>query len=304
MFVAARAGIGKSGVSGKQILFGGLAPRAFLPRPGQRATQPVTFLQDMLCLDKSDKPLKGAAAKARQCTGKFTKIDATGFAYHPYTVAGGPFVKPTSPDDAPIAYLKRIYRVLDAASKYKRLTKHHLPLWNAEFGYQSDPPDVFQTSISKIPGFLNTAEYLSYKDPRIKTYHQFQLIDDASNTSAPVGSSDRYAGFQSGLRFEDGSKKFGVYNAYELPFMVFKTGSGSSVKIWGGLRKVQPGTQVEIQAKSGGSFKTLKTLTVGGRYFNTTVSTAGASSMNYRFVVGNDESRTTKPGKQVKASSN
>jgi hypothetical protein len=304
LYIAGRAGLSRSGtVSGDQILFGGLAPRAFLPKPGQRATQPVTFLQDMLCLDKTNKPLKGAAAKARSCTGTFKKIDATGLAYHPYTVAGGPLVKPTSLDDAPIAYLKRIYRVLDAASKYKRLTKKKLPLWDAEFGYQSDPPDIFQTSISKIPGFLNTAEYLSYKDSRVKTYHQFQLIDDASNTKAPVGSSDRYGGFQSGLRFENGDKKFGVYNAYELPFMVFKTASSSTVKVWGGVRNKQPGVPVEIQVKSGSSFKTVKTINTGGRYFNTTISAAGAGSKNYRFVVGNNESRTTKPGKAVKASS-
>jgi hypothetical protein len=304
MYVAARDGLRKApGTSGDQILFGGLAPRAFLPKPGQRATQPVTFLQDFFCLDKTNKPLKGAAAKARECTGKYKKIDATGFAYHPYTVAGGPLVKPTSLDDAPIAYLKRIYRVLDKAAAYKRLSKRKIPLWNAEFGYQSDPPDIFQASISKIPGFLNTAEYLSYKDPRVKTYHQFQLIDDAATVSAPVGSSDRYAGFQSGLRFEDGSRKFGVYTGYQFPLMVFKTTLSSTVKVWGGVRAKQPGVPIEVQAKIGGSFKTLKTINTGGRYFNTVIKTSGAASKNYRLLVGDDESRTTKPVKQVKASS-
>ena len=303
MYRAARAGLTKSGTtSGDQILFGGLAPRAFLPKPGQRATQPVTFLQDMLCLDKTNKPLKGAAAKARKCTGTFKKVDATGFAYHPYTVANGPGVKPTSPNDAPIAYLKRIYRVLDAASKYKRLTKRKLPLWNAEFGFQSDPPDIYQSSISKIPGFLNTSEYLSYKDSRVKTYHQFQLIDDAANTKAPVGSTDRYAGFQSGLRFDDGAKKFGV--------------SGSNSRSWSSRPRraarsrsgaahlhaaKQPGVPIEVQAKVGSSWKTLKTINTGGRYFNTTINTSGAASKNYRFTVGSQESRTTKPAKQVKA---
>ncbi|MGH2906609.1 MAG: hypothetical protein ACRDKI_07545 [Solirubrobacterales bacterium] len=302
MYVEARAGLQRGGAGHDQILFGGLAPRAFLPKVGQRATQPLRFLRDMFCLDDKLKPLKGKPAKARSCTGKFKKIDATGFAYHPYSVAGGPLIKPTSPDDAPIAYLKRLYRVLDAAAKYKRLSKRNMPLWDAEFGYQSNPPDIYATSISKIPGFLNTAEYLSYKDPRVKTYHQFQLIDDAGNSDAPL--IERYGGFQSGLRFEDGSKKFGVYNAYQLPFMVFKTKSSGTVKIWGGARLKQPGATIEIQIKSGSSFKTVKTLNAGGgRYFNTTLKTAGAASKSFRFVIGTDESRTTKPVAPVKASS-
>jgi hypothetical protein len=195
--------------------------------------------------------------------------------------------------------------VLDKAAAYKRLSKRRIPLWNGEFGYQSDPPDTFQSSISKIPGFLSAAEYLSFKDSRVKTYHQFQLFDDATNSSAAVGSSDRYAGFQSGLRFEDGAKKFGVYNAYELPFLVSKTRSARQVSVWGGVRaKVSGTTPVEIQVKSG-SFKTVKTVYVTNarRYFTTTVKMSGAASKTYRFVVGNKESRSTKPSKPVKASS-
>jgi hypothetical protein len=304
MYLSARAAMDRSGAANDEILFGGLAPRAFLPKVGVRATQPLRFLRDFFCLDDKLKPLRGRAAKARSCTGKYKRINATGFAYHPYTVPAGPFIKPTSPDDAPIAYMKRIYRVLDRAAKYKRLSRKRMPLWDAEFAYQSNPPDINQTSIGKIPGFLNTAEYLSYKDPRIKTYAQFQLIDDAADLSQPVGSKDRYGGFQSGLKFESGERKPGVYAAYRMPLMVFKTASPNVVKVWGDVRAKIPGTQsVEIQTVGGGS-KTVASVTTNPLgYFNATIKLKGAARKSFRAQANGISSRTAKPGKAVRASS-
>lgn len=303
IYVAAHAALVHSGHGGDTILFGGLAPRAFLPRVGQRATQPLRFLRDFFCLGDDLKPLTGRAAKLRSCTGKFAKISASGFAYHPYTVAGGPSIRPTSLDDAPIANLKRVYRVLDRAAALRRLSNRRMPLWSAEFAYQSDPPDLYQTRIGKIPGFLNTSEYISYRDSRVKTYSQYQLYDEPLDTSFSVGDNDRYGGFQSGLRFADGDKKTDVYRAYQMPLMIFKR-TGATVTVWGCLRAAVAGASIEIEVKQGSDWSTVGTATVNNPmgYFIQPVTVPGANGKTFRLKYNNVYSREAKPGKPVKAS--
>jgi hypothetical protein len=305
IYVEAHTALINSGHANDEILFGALAPRALKARPGQRATQPIRFLRDFFCLSEKLKPLHGRDAKLRSCTGRYKKIIATGFVYHPYTVAGGPGVPPLHKDDAPIAYLKRVYRVLDRAGALKRLSSKRIPLWNGEFAFQSDPPDFFQTPIGKVPGFLNQSEYLSYRDFRVKTYAQYQLYDEPINKSLPVSNTRRYAGFQSGLRFEDGRKKFGVWAAYEFP-MVVTPKTRSSVVVWGCLRAKPNGPQIlDIQVKKGSGWSTVSTATVNNPlgYFTRTVKVLGAAKKTFRLKFNDIVSRSSKPGKALKASS-
>ena len=132
MYIEAQNRILAQGLAGRQLLFGALAPRANAPTDGQRATQPVRFMRDFFCLDDKLKPLKGAAARARSCTGKYQKVRATGYAYHPYTTKNGPQERAKFADDAPIAYMKRIYKVLDEAYAYKRISVPRIPSWHDE----------------------------------------------------------------------------------------------------------------------------------------------------------------------------
>lgn len=303
IYLKAHTALINNGHSDSTILFGGLAPRALPPKPGQRATQPIRFLRDLFCLDEKLKPLKGKAAKMRECTGSFSKIQASGFAYHPYTVAGGPAVKPVSADDAPIGWLRRVYKVLDRAAALKRLSRKRIPLWNGEFAFQSNPPDFFQTPIGKVPAYLNTSEWLSYADRRVQTYTQYQLFDEPLDKSEPVTSTNRYSGFQSGLLFDDGRQKSGVYDAFRLPLMVF-TKNGSSVTVWGCLRTKGPGAEtVEIQVKQGSSFRTISTVRVtnAAGYFKKVVKLSGAAKKTFRLKAGNIMSRRSLPVAPVKA---
>ena len=63
-YIAAQKALVKSGHANDTILFGGLAPRAFLPKVGQRATQPLRFLRDFFCLDEKLKPSEGTRCEA------------------------------------------------------------------------------------------------------------------------------------------------------------------------------------------------------------------------------------------------
>lgn len=304
IYVEAQKALVRSGHGSDTILFGALAPRAFLPKVGQRATQPLRFLRDMFCLDDKLKPLKGRAAKMRSCTGKYSKIIASGFAYHPYTVAAGPGVRPTDRDDAPIAYLKRIYRVLDRAAALKRLSKRKIPLWNAEFAFQTNPPDINQSRLAAVPAYMNTSEYLTYADRRVQNYMQYQLFDEPLNTDFSVADSKRYGGFQSGLRFADGEKKLEVYRAWQMPLMVLK-GRGNRVTIWGTRRAVSDAPEVEIQVKSGSDWTTVATVSplAAAGYFKQSVSVPGANGKTFRLKSGDVYSRQAKAVPTPKSSS-
>lgn len=289
MYRAAYASLVRAGLPTSAILFGELLPRA-RKKELRRKAMPVRFLRDFFCLDTKGAKLKGANARKAGCSG-FTPIKTGGLAYHPYSMAGGPLVKEEFADNATIYYLKRIERVLDQAYKQRRLAKRKLPIYGSEFGFQSSPPDIYMTPIRKIPGFLNVSEYLSYKFSRVKTYSQYLLFDDANLDS-----------FQSGLRFVDGTKKPGVYDAYQMPFCVFK-GRGNTVTVWGGLRSATTTQSVDIQIKTGSTWTTVQSIAVRPPlgYFERRITVAGANSKTFRVHWNGMTSRQSKPGKPVTA---
>lgn len=303
MYQEAYEGLVAAGAGADQIFFGELLP---ISSPAKKSTgniPPVTWLLDFFCLDKKLKKLKGSAAKLRGCS-KFKRINAAGFAYHPYTRPVRPFVSDSRYDNAPIVNMKRIYKVLDAAAKAKRIRKG-MKVYNSEFGFQSDPPDPIWASIQRIPEYLNLSEFLSYKDGRLMTYSQYQLRDDPLRREFGIADTRRYAGFQMGLYFEDGRRKSNVYEAYQLPIVVSKTRRSSAVKIWGAGRALPTGTSFEVQVKVGSSFKTVKTIssTNAAGYFTTTVKRSRANKSTWRLLASGITSRSAKAATEIKASS-
>lgn len=293
MYRAAFAALARSGNGGDTILFGELLPRA--PSNGAR-TAPLTWLREFFCLDAKLKPFRGKAAKTHKCTG-FKRISTSGLSYHPYTTANGPLTRELQRNNAPLGYLKRVENVLDAAAKHRKLARKRLKIYNSEFGIQSDPPDPYQTPIRKIPLLLNTAEYLTWIDARVATYSQYLIVDDQDIASFG----------QMGLRFADGSKKEGVYQAYQTPVMVFKGKSSRNVTVWGGLRAKESGvTMAEVQYKSGGSWITATQVPVGSStgYFQRGVNVAAAASKTWRVSWSGGTSREAKPGKRVRPYTN
>lgn len=294
MYQSAYDGLVRAGRGGATILFGELLPRAIKPRETNATTPPLMWLRDFFCIDAQGKALRGSAARKHGCSG-FRKIRTSGLAYHPYTPPIGPIYRETKDraDSATIFYLKRVERLLDQAYKQRRVNKRRMQIFSSEFGFQSDPPDINFTRISKIPGFLNISEYLSYKDPRVATYSQYLLVDDSD-----------LASFQTGLRFADGSKKDDVYAAYRLPFNVFRH-RGNTVVVWGCVRAAAgAGQTVEVQVKQGSDWVTANSVTVTSSpgYFEKKISVPAADSKTFRLVWNGITSRASKPVNPVKAS--
>ncbi|MFY9265319.1 MAG: hypothetical protein WAO61_07830 [Solirubrobacterales bacterium] len=285
LYRAGRAALAANGHRRDTILFGELLPRAPVPKRINGTVPPVMWLREFFCLDAELKRFSGSEARKRGCN-RFQPIETSGFAYHPYTPPAGPLFTDPLPLNATVHHLGRIYTVLDAAYREGRLTRRKLKVFSSEFGFQSRPPDRKAVPLAKVPGFLNISELLTFNDPRVATYSQYQLVDDL-----------QLSGFQSGLRFHSGRKKPGVYAAYKLPLVVLRR-TASSVTIWGKRRDVSAGReQVEIQTRVGRSFRTIATVKPDPKsgYFQRLVGTSGAAAKVFRLKSGDIISRTATP---------
>jgi hypothetical protein len=118
-----------------------------------------------------------------------------------------------------------------------------MPVWNTEFGFQSNPPDPFQTRLSRIPGFMSESEWISYRNRRVASFSQYTLVD------TPVSRrGDLFGTWQGGLRFADGRAKRGLFEAYRQPLFVRLLGP-SGVEVWGDARPGAAGATVQIQQR-------------------------------------------------------
>jgi hypothetical protein len=283
---AAAAGLAASGHSGDQLLLGELLPFTRTSGSTSKKLRPLEFLRELACVDSHYRPFRGTAAKKRGCAG-FKALPGTGLAYHPYTLAGGPGVPTPNPDDATIANMSRVTSTLDRLGARGRLKTRRMPVWITEFGFQSRPPDPYATPIGQIPGFMGWAEYLAFKNPRVVSYSQYPLVDDAGART----------GFQSGLHFHSGKAKPGVFQAFQRPFYARKSGSG--VELFGGVRAAGGGS-VELQTRTSkkGKWTSLGTATLNSRgYFDKRVTVASISKRYFRFIGSGTASRAAKAGR-------
>jgi hypothetical protein len=259
-----------------KIFVGELKPT---PRKG---LGPATFMQQWLCLDTTFRKLRGKAARRLGCTN-FKKIDADGFAHHPY----GPIeIISKKRDIINLLAIRRLGKDLDLAAKANRLPRH-LPIYDTEFGIQTNPPDIFvATSPARQAALINQKEEFAYRYARLKSHSQYQLYDDPSRPGPPA---IKWSGFQTGLRFNNGREK-PSYEAYRFPLVVRKLGKG--VVIWGRVRPGVGGRFAQLQKLSGGGFvnvgSRLKTNSLG--YFTLKQKTG-----TYRFLAYGELS-TTNPG--------
>ena len=119
------------------------------------------------------------------------------------------------------------------------------PIYNTEYGVQTDPPDqFFGMSLTRQADYINEADYMSWRDRRIRSVSQYNLVDDADTR-----------GFNTGLIFNpntrDGAEKPSLA-AYRTP--IFVINHGSTVDVWGQTRPGGPNQKVDIQTGSADTF--------------------------------------------------
>jgi hypothetical protein len=262
-------GLTRGGAGGDPILFGELLPIGKPSTGPKRNLKPVRFLRSFF-------------SRGRRLTG----LD--GFAYHPYTRPAGPFLIEPSADDATIRSYGRIGRALDSARSRGRIGGKKLPIWNTEFGFQTNPPDPFMAPIAKVPHFWSVSElWFSYPNRRIKSISQYTMNDQAGDLSL----------WQSGLRFANGSPKTNIYNNFRLPILVRQLGPGA-VEVRGAARPGGAGSMVQVQQRGRrGAFKNLGgVMQIRNKrgYFVARYRIPKAAQRTFRFTTGGETSLAVK----------
>ncbi len=208
-------------------------------------TKPLTFLRTLYCVDAWNRELRGAPARAVGCPATAAGshqfraqnpglFAASAFADHPYPDNNLPPSLDSSHDsnDAPFSQLGNLEHELDRLQQVYG-SHERFPIYDTEYGYITHPPNAKRyVSPATAAYYINWAEYLSWKQPRVASTMQYLLYDPP-----PDATNQGDGGFSSGLLFSNGRPK-PTYAAYRLPLYlpVTSTRRGRSLEVWGCVR--------------------------------------------------------------------
>jgi hypothetical protein len=224
LFNAARSGLDAAGWNGK-LLIGETGPQGVGSNP-----DPLSFMRGVLCLNKKYK-------RKRKCP----RLEADGWAHHPYALSFAPWQKPPGADRVSIGSMGRLNRALRRAGRAKALPRG-LPIYITEFGYQSKPDRSFGLPLRRHAEYLAISEWIAHKDPRVVSYGQYLLHDDPKHYGP--------GGFQSGLRFADDKPK-PAFAGFRLP-LAARIKRKDRVTLWGRVRPATGATTVRIRFRDRG----------------------------------------------------
>jgi hypothetical protein len=250
------AGIGAlrdTGHGADQILLGETAPLGRVTGSiASRPTAPLDFLQEVFCLDSRGRRYRGRAARDRDCDD-FSRLGVTGVSHHPYNRGGAGSPRSASKsNEVTISSVSRLRTLLSRAASRGRITRAaSQAIYFTEFGFQTNPPDrLFGVSLARQAQYINEADYLAYRNSRVRSVAQYELYDEPHIDS-----------FQTGLRFAGGEAKPSL-DAYRLPIHVIRR--GSRFYVYGQVRQAADSSpqQVEIQNGAGTTWTPVRTVEV------------------------------------------
>jgi hypothetical protein len=307
------------------ILFGELAPRGESFWGLFSGMTPLDFLRNLYCVDSGYHPLRGAAAAIRGCpttaagSRRFRAqnpalFQATGISDHPYMRWYAPNHELT-PD--PVNHLStRDYTSLgdigNLSGAINRLVgvygvRTRLPIYDTEFGYITSPPKhspdpnvkstrVYYLSPATAADYMNWAEYLSWRNPQLRTFDQYLLYDPVR----PTRGND-WGQFASGLLSWTGAQK-ATYYAFRLPLYLPQTTArrGHALEVWGCVRPAPFGlldtgspqtAQIQFAPAGSGNYGMVETVTIrpgSNCYFDVhiTFPSSGTVRLAYTYPPG------------------
>ena len=306
---AAWSGLNASGhhTSTDTIAWGELAPRGESFWGVASGMTPLTFLRALYCVDSNYHPLRGTAAGLRGCpttaaaSRRFRAdnpalFEASGVTDHPYMrwyppnreQNPNPVNHSATTDYSSLGVIGNLTRALDRLQGvYGSRTR--FPIYDTEFAYMTSPPKhspepkrgykVFFLSPTTASAYMNWAEYLSWRNPRLLSYEQYLLYDPFR----PTRHND-YGGFASGLLTWNGVQK-ATYDAWRLPLYLPVTTArrGQALEVWGCVRPALYGAldsgspqtaDIQFARRGSGQYTTVDTVAVstGSCYFDTRVT--------------------------------
>jgi hypothetical protein len=235
---------------------------------------PMPFLRDLYCVDRRGRPLGGSAAKAEACptTASHRRqfaanhpllFRATGYAHHPYYFFHPPGYSAPDRNFVPLANLGRLGRFLDGTFRHYGV-RRRIPIYFTEYGYQTRPPDPYEVvTPAQQATYLNQADYMAWRNPRVRSVAQFLLFDSPPDRRYRPGQFGYWDTFQTGLLFANGRAKPAL-SAYQVPVWVPRphvARPGGRLLVWGQVRPAdQLGSQrvaVEWRPAAGGRYHVL-----------------------------------------------
>jgi hypothetical protein len=257
---------------------------------------PLRFLRALYCVDSDYRPLRGAAATVRGCpataaaAARFRQenpplFEATGVAIHPYPQGLAPNAPtPGFPDYADLPVMANVERVLDRLQLLYG-SRRRLPIYSTEYGYKTAPPFPGGVPLATAAQYLNWAEYITWRDPRIRSYDQYLLTDPPPTSSSQVAT---------GLQTSDGHPKPSFY-AFRMPLYLPDVRAGGKLEVWGCVRPApvarrQTGqtqvAEVQFRSATASSFVTLTRVRLkpGDCYFDIALRFPSAGLVRLRWV--------------------
>lgn len=206
--------------------------------------QPMTFIEDLYCVGKRFKLLKGHGAAVVGCPthpnrAKFVKANPglfkmTGWGHHPYGRPGN-----ARQGWVTIYNLSTMEKGLNNIfHAYGHRRPKGMPLYLTEWdgALHTNPPDKFySTSPRQAAIWTNQGEYLAWRTPYVKTLNQFLLVDVKPAPGVKKGTKQYYNRPTGGLYFSNGKPK-PTLQAFRIPIWLPTAKHGTHVAVWGQLR--------------------------------------------------------------------
>jgi hypothetical protein len=301
------------------ILFGELAPRGEKSWGVFSGMKPLVFLRALYCVNSRYRPLRGTAAKLRGCptmpagAGRFplqhpALFAASGFSDHPYMRWYPPNneVDPDPTNGSPTTNYASLGVIGNLGYALDRLqqvygSQTRFPIFDTEFGYITSPPKrspdpgshgkVLYVSPATAALYMNWAEYVSWRNPRVQSFAQYLVYDPLR----PRASND-WGGFASGLLSWNGIPKV-TYDAWSLPLWLPFTRArvGQALPVWGCARPARywaqdtgaPQTvQIQFASRPSGPFATIESVTLSNSstcYFDVPVTLPSSGTIRLSF---------------------
>jgi len=230
-----------------QVLIGALAPKGADPKRRNAPMRPLTFLRALGCVSESYLSIAAGGCRRQGV------LRTDGLAYHPHAVLRAPDEPNPQEDEAAIADLPRLERVLDRTVAHGILRSpsknRPIDLYLTEFAYQTNPPDkAVGVSPALQARWLAQSSYIAWKDPRVKAITQYEWRDEKISRKARSGTR-AYASWQSGLYYADGSPKPAL-GVFPHPIWASPRSDGR-VRLWGQVRPGDGPFDVRVMRRVG-----------------------------------------------------
>ena len=201
---------------------------------------PMQFMGTLLCVSLR-------APHRRTCSQR-TRFDV--WAHHPYA-NGGPNWHAHSPNDTSIGDLPEMRELLIAAKRAGTIISARAPeFWVTEFSWDTRPPDPKGVPSALHARWVAEALYRMWQ-AGVSAVIWFRLQDHLLRQSP----------YQSGFFTAGGQAKHSL-EAFRLPFVAFRAGSG--VSVWGRTPFGKSGSViVERQAAGSAGFRSLVCARIG-----------------------------------------